>query len=142
MLLHLSPKRGKITNLKNKKNLLLTIIGLVIISLVAYFFLIRIPHEKKLSNYSATINLVQRKNSRLDDLLNQAKSLEDDSKYIIDEVTKKELDVAISNGEKVEIKIPTTFDEVNQKKKDVKIVDYTTEINNLENVISKIKSKS
>lgn len=140
--LHLNWKKRKITNLKNTKSLLLIIVGLGIISLFIYFIFVRIPHEKRISNYSETINLVQQKNARLDDLLGQAISLKTDAEYEINEATKKELLLAISDGEKVEIKIPSTFEEANQTKKELKVSDYTKEINNLKNIIGKIKSKS
>lgn len=118
------------------------IVALGITSFLLYFVFVRIPHEKRIANYSETIKLVQQKNARLDDLLGQAISLKTDAKYEIKESTKKELLLAISDGEKVEIKIPSTFEEANQTKKELKVSDYTKEINNLKNIIGKIKSKS
>lgn len=134
-------KKSKGTKVKNKKILVLAVVILAALVLTVYLVFVRLPHEKRIADYSETIQLVQNKNAKLDDLLSQAQSLASDPSYSLNEETKKALNVAISNGKKVEIKLPTTFEEANKAKKILKKKTYTAEIKQLKAIVHKITAK-
>ena len=119
-----------------KKNIVIISIILVVLSLASgYYFLVFAPHQKAVSNFNKSVEMLKNYNKNIEEQVDSATKLIKDKAEPLEAVTLEELKTSISNTKKEIRKVPkmkTSTSEIEKQAKAIAAsVDYSESQKNL-----------